>query len=163
MTGVQSEFFYNVSIYIQPFHILLKPMTAARRESDRMKQSGIMNDIPKEIAISLAEAGGIPWLCSLLPSETDLADQAVIHKALSDPSRLKILHLLSSQPLCVCVIKHCLHMADSKLSYHLLVLREAGLVESHHDKNWLIYNLTDEGKRTVVREETVSADQPNSR
>ncbi|MDD1706865.1 MAG: metalloregulator ArsR/SmtB family transcription factor [Methanoregulaceae archaeon] len=136
-------------------------MTAARKDSDRMKQSGIMNEIPKEIAINLAEAGGIPWLCSLLPSETDLADQVVIHKALSDPARLKILFLLSSQPLCVCVIKHCLRMADSKLSYHLSVLREAGLVESHHDKNWLIYNLTAGGKRTVVRENTVNTDQPN--
>jgi ArsR family transcriptional regulator len=131
-------------------------MTVARRESERTKQPSIMNEIPKEIALRLAEAGGIPWLCSLLPSESDLANQVAIHKALSDPFRLKIIYLLSSQPLCVCVIKHCLHLADSKLSYHLSVLRESGLVESHHDKNWLIYSLTDVGKRTVFREETNS-------
>jgi ArsR family transcriptional regulator len=131
-------------------------MTAARKGAERMKQLSIMNEIPKEIAISLAEAGGIPWLCSLLPPEPDLAGQVVIHKALSDPSRLKILHHLSSQPLCVCVIKHCLHLADSKLSYHLAILREAGLVEHRHEKNWLIYNLTDKGKEVARQKETGS-------
>ncbi len=131
-------------------------MTATGKGPERMKQPGIMNEIPKEIAISLAEAGGIPWLCSLLPPEHDLAGEVVIHKALSDPSRLKILHLLSSQPLCVCVIKHCLHLADSKLSYHLAILREAGLVERHHEKNWLIYSLTETGKAVVRHQETGS-------
>jgi len=131
-------------------------MTAAGKGPERMKQPGIMNEIPKEIAISLAESGGIPWLCSLLPPERDLAGQVVIHKALSDPSRLKILHLLSSQPLCVCVIKHCLHLADSKLSYHLAILREAGLVERQHEKNWLIYTLTEKGKAVVRHQQTGS-------
>src|SRR5665647_2028371 len=45
---------------------------------------------------------------------------------LSDPIRLSILHLLSAQPICVCVIKDVLHVPDSKLSYHLSVLQSTG-------------------------------------
>ncbi|NYT20665.1 MAG: winged helix-turn-helix transcriptional regulator [Methanomicrobiales archaeon] len=121
-------------------------MTAPAKSPGRSRKPGIIDEIPKDIAVSLTEAGGLPWLCSLIPAESSLHDQVVIHKALADPLRLKILFLLSAQPLCVCVIKHCLRIADSKLSYHLSVLKEAGLVESRHDKNWLIYSLTSTGK-----------------
>ena len=127
-------------------------MTAPAKNSGRSRKPGIIEEIPKDIAVSLAEAGGLPWLCSLIPAESFLQDQVTIHKALADPLRLKILFLLSAQPLCVCVIKHCLRIADSKLSYHLSVLREAGLVESRHDRNWLIYSLTRAGKAVVEQE-----------
>jgi ArsR family transcriptional regulator len=110
---------------------------------------GIIDEIPKEIAVGLAEAGGLPWLCSLIPGESSLAGQVKFHKALSDATRLKILHLLSAQPLCVCVIKHCLRIADSKLSYHLSILKDAGLAESRQEKNWLIYSLTENGRAVL--------------
>jgi ArsR family transcriptional regulator len=121
-------------------------MTAPAKNSVRTRKPGIIDEIPKEIAVSLAEAGGLPWLSSLIPGESSLSEQVTIHKALADPLRLKILFLLSAQPLCVCVIKHCLRIADSRLSYHLSVLKEAGLIESRHEKNWLIYRLTSTGK-----------------
>ena len=131
-------------------------MTAPAKSSGRVRKPGIIDEIPKDIAVSLAEAGGLPWLCSLIPSESSLTDQVVLHKALADPLRLKILFLLSAQPLCVCVIKHCLRIADSKLSYHLSVLKESGLVESRHDKNWLIYSLTGTGKMVIEQHGTGS-------
>jgi ArsR family transcriptional regulator len=62
---------------------------------------------------------------------------------------MEILHLLRVQPLCVCVIKQCVQMADSKLSYHLNILKETGLIEGQTRKNWIIYHLTDTGKRYV--------------
>lgn len=74
-----------------------------------------------------------------------------IHHALSDPVRIKILHLLSVQPLCVCVIKQCVRMADSKLSYHLNILKDRGLIEGQTRKNWIIYRLTDAGTQYVKR------------
>ncbi|NYT17261.1 MAG: winged helix-turn-helix transcriptional regulator [Methanomicrobiales archaeon] len=128
-------------------------MTVPAGNSGRANKPGIIDEIPKEVAISLAEAGGIPWLCSLIPVETDLTARVEVHKALADPLRLKILHLLSAQPLCVCVLKHCLRIADSKLSYHLGILKEAGLIESRHEKNWLIYSLTGTGNSVVERED----------
>jgi len=131
-------------------------MTAPEKNSVRTRKAGIIDEIPKEIAVSLAEAGGLPWLSSLIPGESSLNEQVKIHKALADPLRLKILYLLAAQPLCVCVIKHCLRTADSRLSYHLGILKEAGLIESRHEKNWLIYSLTKAGNAVVDRGETGS-------
>jgi ArsR family transcriptional regulator len=53
--------------------------------------------------------------------------------------------MLSVKPLCVCVIKEVLSIADSKLSYHLSVLKKAGLIVGEAQGNWIIYRLTTEG------------------
>jgi ArsR family transcriptional regulator len=68
------------------------------------------------------------------------------HHALSDPVRMTILHLLAVQPLCVCIIKSCIGIADSKLSYHLTVMKKAGLIDGEQQGNWIIYRLTDKGQ-----------------
>lgn len=52
--------------------------------------------------------------------------------------------MLAVRPLCV--IKEVLSIADSKLSYHLSVLKEAGLIVGEAQENWIIYRLTDEGR-----------------
>ncbi len=68
-----------------------------------------------------------------------------VYHALSDPLRLTILHLIKNQPLCVCVIKEFIRIADSKLSYHLTILKEAGLIKGEYHGNWIIYSITDKG------------------
>ncbi len=107
----------------------------------------IRDDIPEEVRLELEQIGGLDGLCSQVPPMEKLEASSRIHHALSDPMRIKILCLLRVQPLCVCVIKQCIRMADSKLSYHLNILKEAGLIEGHTKKNWIIYRLTDTGKR----------------
>jgi ArsR family transcriptional regulator, arsenate/arsenite/antimonite-responsive transcriptional repressor len=107
---------------------------------------GIREDIPEEVRSDLERIGGLEGLCSRLPAPDRLQLMSRVHHALSDPVRLKILHLLRVQPLCVCVIKHCVGIADSKLSYHLNVLKEGGLIEGTQEKNWIIYRLTDTGR-----------------
>jgi len=74
---------------------------------------------------------------------------ARIHKAMADPLRLKVLHLLATSRLCVCVIRAVTCVEDSKLSYHLGLLRSAGLVSSLREGNWVIYEITPSGKRWV--------------
>jgi ArsR family transcriptional regulator len=69
------------------------------------------------------------------------------YHALSDPVRITILHLLAVQPLCVCVIKECIGIADSKLSYHLNIMKKADLIAGKQDGNWIIYRLKDLGKK----------------
>ena len=54
------------------------------------------------------------------------------YHALSDPLRLTILYLLKDQPLCVCVINQFMHISGPKLSYHLTVLKESGLIEGEY-------------------------------
>jgi ArsR family transcriptional regulator len=39
-----------------------------------------------------------------------------------------------------------MRIADSKLSYHLTILKDAGLIEGEYQGNWIIYNITDTGR-----------------
>lgn len=68
------------------------------------------------------------------------------YHALSDPLRLTILYLLKDQPLCVCVINQFMHISGPKLSYHLTVLKESGLIEGEYRGNWIYYSLTETGR-----------------
>jgi DNA-binding transcriptional ArsR family regulator len=103
-------------------------------------------EIPVSIQCSLDIIGGIQGLRSCIPDDSVIQRISGIHHALSDPVRIRILHLVSIQPLCVCVIKACIGIADSKLSYHLTVLKKAGLIEGSQQGNWIIYRLTDKGR-----------------
>lgn len=51
-------------------------------------------------------------------------------KALADPNRLRILHLLGDQTLCVCDLEEILGLQQSNLSRHLAKLKQAGLVSA---------------------------------
>jgi ArsR family transcriptional regulator len=77
--------------------------------------------------------------------EARIEEASKIYGALSDPLRLRILSILKVQPLCVCVIREIVKIPDSKLSYHLGILKSAGLVESERDGNWIMYSLTELG------------------
>jgi ArsR family transcriptional regulator len=57
------------------------------------------------------------------------SDSAEAFGALADPARLAILRALRAGRTCVCELAPALGMAPNLLSYHLRVLREAGLVE----------------------------------
>ncbi|WP_041740916.1 ArsR/SmtB family transcription factor [Calothrix sp. PCC 6303] len=61
--------------------------------------------------------------------------------ALSDPLRIKVLELLRSQELCVCHLCDHLGTSQSKLSFHLKTLKEAGLVNSRQEGRWIYYSL----------------------
>ena len=105
--------------------------------------------IPEAIQRSLDTIGGISGLCACIPDDTVIRQISGIHHALSDPVRIRILRLLVVQPLCVCVIKACIGIADSKLSYHLTILKKAGLIQGSQQGNWIIYRLTERGRENV--------------
>jgi DNA-binding transcriptional ArsR family regulator len=111
-----------------------------------MNRKKIPASIPKEIECSLEECGGIEGLLEKLPANRVLVSRSRMYLAVADPVRLKILELLKEQPLCVCVIKTILSIADSKLSYHLSVLKKAGLIKGGKKGNWIIYSITEKGK-----------------
>jgi ArsR family transcriptional regulator len=69
-----------------------------------------------------------------------------VYHAVADPIRLKILEMLKDQPLCVCVIRTILKIADSRLSYHLNILKKTGLIRGGKQGNWIIYSITERGK-----------------
>jgi ArsR family transcriptional regulator, arsenate/arsenite/antimonite-responsive transcriptional repressor len=61
--------------------------------------------------------------------------------ALSEPLRLKILDLLRDRELCVCDLCQVLKMSQSKLSFHLKVLKDAELVGFRQEGRWIYYRL----------------------
>ncbi|MBD2093292.1 winged helix-turn-helix transcriptional regulator [Microcoleus sp. FACHB-1515] len=61
--------------------------------------------------------------------------------ALSEPLRVQVLDLLRTKELCVCDLCEVLNLPQSKLSFHLKVLREAELVRSRQAGRWIYYSL----------------------
>jgi DNA-binding transcriptional ArsR family regulator len=106
-------------------------------------------DIPCELDEWLKESGGMEGIKEMLPKDEALERKSRIYGALSDPIRLKILHLLAIHPLCVCLIKEVIDMADSKLSYHLSVLKGAGMIEGERRGKWILYRITEEGRKCL--------------
>lgn len=64
-------------------------------------------------------------------------------KILSEPVRIKILHLLSKRELCVCDIANTLQMGQSAISHQLRTLRGARLVKYRKEGKEAYYSLDD--------------------
>ena len=80
---------------------------------------------------------------------TDLTSAARLFHALSDETRLAILEMLQDGERCVCDLQGHLDAAQSRLSFHLKVLREAGLVIDRKEGRWSYYAIVPEALVTV--------------
>jgi ArsR family transcriptional regulator len=56
-----------------------------------------------------------------------------VFKALGEPTRLKIIKLLSVHDLCVCDLEEIMEISQPRISQHLKVLKHAGLVNERKD------------------------------
>lgn len=70
-----------------------------------------------------------------------MQDLLITFKALSDETRLRILKLLQHGELCVCDIVTALDMIQPKVSFHLGVLKEAGLIKDRKQGRWIHYSI----------------------
>lgn len=68
-------------------------------------------------------------------------DLVTIYECLCERTRLRILHLLLSGPLCVCHFQEIMREPQVKISKHLAYLRRNGLVETERCANLMIYRL----------------------
>ena len=66
---------------------------------------------------------------------------AQLFRAVSDPIRLRILHLLKSGELCVGDLVTVLGVAQPTASRHLVSLRKIGLITSRKNSYWTFYAL----------------------
>jgi ArsR family transcriptional regulator, arsenate/arsenite/antimonite-responsive transcriptional repressor len=91
-----------------------------------------------------------------------------LFKALSDETRLRIVKLLENGELCVCHLVAAVDMSQSKVSFHLKALKEAGLVKDRREGRWMHYRLneSDMFKRLLflsiaerVQEEDIAPDR----
>ena len=80
---------------------------------------------------------------------TDHARAAELFHALSDATRLSILQRLRFGERCVCDLTDALDAAQSRLSFHLKVLKDAGLVTDRREGRWMYYTLSAEALAEV--------------
>ena len=76
-----------------------------------------------------------------LRTAADSARAAELFHALSDGTRLAIVQRLRLGERCVCDLTDALDAAQSRLSFHLKVLKDAGLVTDRREGRWMYYAL----------------------
>lgn len=62
-------------------------------------------------------------------------------KALGDETRLAIVAILRDGECCVCELNDALEVSQPLLSFHLRVLKEAGLITDRREGRWVYYSL----------------------
>src|SRR5699024_9206705 len=106
-----------------------------------------LRNFPKEKNICLVSATDEKSLKKVKKSmldEEEIKSLSDIFKALGDPTRLKIIYVLSKRPLCVCDIANLLDMTQSAISHHLRMLRNLKLVKYRKEGKMVIYSLDDD-------------------
>ncbi|MEO5955733.1 MAG: metalloregulator ArsR/SmtB family transcription factor [Nitrospiraceae bacterium] len=68
----------------------------------------------------------------------------ILFHALSDETRLAIMGRLKDGEQCVCDLTDALKSAQSRLSFHLKVLKDAGLIKDRPEGRWIYYSLNAE-------------------
>ncbi|MGH7662935.1 MAG: ArsR/SmtB family transcription factor [Gemmatimonadaceae bacterium] len=89
------------------------------------------------------------------------ARAAQLFHALSDELRLEVIDILGDGERCVCELTNSLDIAQSRLSWHLKTLRDAGLVSDRREGRWIYYSL--EREVFVEAESVIAALKPSTR
>lgn len=74
-----------------------------------------------------------------------------ITKALGDATRVRVLLALRQQELCACQITELFGLAQSTMSKHYYLLRQAGLIDSRKEGRWVYYSLPGKNASPAVR------------
>jgi len=82
--------------------------------------------------------------------ETMYEEYANIFKALSDPTRLKIINMLAKEDLCACKILEEFNITQPTLSYHMKTLIDSTLVTSTKEGPWVTYSINKEKKQEII-------------
>lgn len=77
-------------------------------------------------------------------------DLVTLFAALADPTRLRLLNLLSRGEVCVCFFVAVLNETQTKISRHLAYLRRAGVVAARRDGKWMHYRIVQPADEKVA-------------
>lgn len=82
-----------------------------------------------------------------------------IFQALSDSTRIRIIRLIimSGKEVCLCEITDSLKESQTKLSRHLKVLRQAGLLSAKKEGRWIYHRLVTDQKHFLQLHEIIKA------
>lgn len=70
-----------------------------------------------------------------------MKNAVTFHRALADPTRWRIVRLVTDDALCVCELADILDMPQSSVSSHVQVIRKAGLLESEKREKWTYFRI----------------------
>jgi ArsR family transcriptional regulator len=110
----------------------------------RLYAIGVMAQVKQMPRTSIAE-GCCPGVTAKVAcaAEREAKRWAAVFRALSDPTRLQILSLVARNPggVCECNIVDCTPLSQPTISYHVKVLKEAGLLDVEKQGLWCFYRL----------------------
>lgn len=75
-------------------------------------------------------------------SRRKLKEEARLFKAFADPTRLKILKLLTYRKMCVCELNLAIETSQPTISHHLNILENTGLIRSERQRKWMFYSIS---------------------
>lgn len=97
----------------------------------------------------LVHADKVHQVAQSMPSERIFDDLADLFKILSHPTRLKVVHALDQEELCVCDLAALLGMTESAISHQLRLLRNMRLVKHRREGKLVYYALDDQHVRQL--------------
>ena len=74
-------------------------------------------------------------------SPIEVEQARALLKALADPLRLQVIEALAGGERCVCDLATQLELGQSKLSFHLKVMKLAGLLADRQEGRWMYYRI----------------------
>jgi ArsR family transcriptional regulator, arsenate/arsenite/antimonite-responsive transcriptional repressor len=92
----------------------------------------------------------------------DAERATTLFHALSDPTRLSILQRLRFGERCVCDLADAMDAAQSRLSFHLRVLKDAGLVADRREGRWMYYTMNTDALAEVSEAAGALAAEPTA-
>ena len=120
--------------------------------NEKMKKEAKEKEICAVSAVSAVDNNTLSNIKDSLLDAEKITRLSETFKALSDPTRLNIIYVLSKDSLCVCDIAHVLDMTQSAISHHLRVLRNLKLVKFRKEGKMVIYSLDDDHVLELFRQ-----------
>lgn len=80
-----------------------------------------------------------------------LDEESQFHKALADPTRLRVVALLAVTDLCLCQLVDALSVPSSTMAHHLQMLERGGVLNSKREGKFTVYSLHPDRRATVLQ------------
>ncbi len=87
----------------------------------------------------------------IIPKDETLISISNIFKALSDPTRVKMLYALQDYEICVGEMANLLGISQSHVSHQLRILKKYGIVDFEKDKKMSFYHIKDDYIRELLK------------
>ena len=111
-----------------------------------------INNSSDTCEVPFVDAEKVAAVRGVMKPEAVFASMAEIFKALSDPTRVRILYALSVRELCVCDLANLFGRSSSLVSHQLRLLRHMKLVKFRKAGKIAYYSLDDDHIRNLFRE-----------